>query len=57
MKLKEIVNRLAIAPRKLTEYALNPDNPVGKDKAIVFQNRLEFSKNNYNREKCFGKIS
>lgn len=48
MKLKEIVNRLAIDPRKLTEYALNPDNPVGKDKAIVFQNRLGFSKDNYN---------
>lgn len=57
MKLKEIVARLAIDPRKLTEYALNPDNPVGKDKAIVFQNRLGFSKDNSNREMCFGKIS
>ncbi|MEQ8970097.1 MAG: hypothetical protein RIE73_06830 [Coleofasciculus sp. C1-SOL-03] len=49
MKWKAIVNRLAIDPRKLTEYDLNPDNPVGKDKAIVFQNRLGFSKDNYNR--------
>jgi hypothetical protein len=57
MKWKEIVNRLAIDPRKLTEYALNPDNPVGKDKAIVFQNSLGFSKDNYNREMCFGKSS
>lgn len=48
MKLKEIVHRLAIDSRKLTEYALNPDNPIGKDKAIVFQNRLGFSKDNYN---------
>jgi hypothetical protein len=57
MKLREIVKHLAIDPRKLTEYALNPDNPVGKYKAIVFQNRLGFSKDNYNREMRFGKIS
>ncbi|MEQ8467340.1 DUF6883 domain-containing protein [Coleofasciculus sp. E1-EBD-02] len=57
MKWKAIVNRLAIDPRKLTEYDLNPDNPVGKYKAIVFQNRLGFSKDNYNREMRFGKIS
>jgi len=35
MKLGDIVSRLVIDPRKLTEYALNPDNPVGADKAIV----------------------
>lgn len=48
MKLRNIVSRLEIDPRKLTEYALNPDNPVGKDKAIVFQSRLGFTKDNYN---------
>jgi hypothetical protein len=35
MKLSDIVSRIEIDPRKLTEYALNPDNPVGADKIEV----------------------
>jgi filamentous hemagglutinin len=47
MKLKDIVSRIFIDPRKLTEYALNPDNPKGTDKAIMFQRHLGFTKDNY----------
>lgn len=47
MKLKEIVSHLVIDSRKLTEYALNSDNPVGSDKAVIFQRRLGFNQENY----------
>jgi filamentous hemagglutinin len=47
MKLGDIVTRLVIDPRKLTEYALNPDNPVGADKAVMFQRHLGFTRDNY----------
>lgn len=47
MKLKDVVTRLVIDSRKLTEYALNPDNPVGADKALMFQRRLGYTKDNY----------
>lgn len=47
MKLKELVSHLVIDSRKLTEYALNVDNPVGSDKAVIFQRRLGFSQENY----------
>jgi hypothetical protein len=38
-------NRAVIDPRKLTDYALNPNHPVGGNKAIVFE-RLGFSRAN-----------
>ena len=47
MKLGDIVSRVVIDPRKLTEYALNPDNPKGADKAVMFQRHLGFTKDNY----------
>lgn len=47
MKLGNIVSRVIIDKRKLTEYALNPDNPVGADKAAMFQRHLGFTINNY----------
>lgn len=47
MKLGNIVSRVVIDPRKLTEYALNMDNPKGVDKAIMFQRHLGFTKDNY----------
>jgi hypothetical protein len=46
MKLGEIVSRLTIDRRKLVDYALNPDNPVGGHKALVFQHRLGYDQNN-----------
>jgi hypothetical protein len=47
MKLSDVVSRIEIDPRKLTEYALNTDNPVGADKAIVFQRVLGYNRDNY----------
>ena len=47
MKLKHIVTHIFIDPRKLTEYVLNPDNPKGADKAIMFKLHLGFTKENY----------
>ena len=44
MKLGDVVSRITIDPRKLTEYALNPDNPVGRHKAYVFERALGFTK-------------
>jgi hypothetical protein len=38
-------NRAIIDPRKLTEYALNPEHPVGGNKAVVFD-RLGFNQSN-----------
>lgn len=47
MKLRDIATDIIIDSRKLTEYALNPDNPKGADKAIMFKRHLGFTKNNY----------
>jgi hypothetical protein len=47
MKLGDVVSRITIDRRKFVEYALNPDNPVGGHKALVFQRRLGYDKNNY----------
>ena len=47
MKLGDIVNGIVIDPRKLTDYALNRDNPVGADKAVIFQRDLGFTIDNY----------
>jgi hypothetical protein len=47
MKLKELVDEVIIDPRKLTDYALDLENPKGKDKAVMFQRHLGFTKDNY----------
>lgn len=47
MKLRDVVSRVVIDSRKLTEYALNLNNPQGKDKAIMFQRHLGFTRDNY----------
>ncbi|WP_088891245.1 DUF6883 domain-containing protein [Leptolyngbya ohadii] len=47
MKLGEIVSRLIIDRRKLTDYALNPDNPAGANKALIFRLRLGYTRDNY----------
>ncbi len=46
MKLGDVVRSLTIDGRKLTEYALNPENPIGRHKALVFEQRLGFTKAN-----------
>ena len=47
MKLKELFNHIEINPRKLTEYALDPENPKGANKALMFQRHLGYNKDNY----------
>ncbi|MFB6274908.1 MAG: DUF6883 domain-containing protein [Halothece sp.] len=47
MKLRELVDEIFIDPRKLTNYALDPENPKGKNKALMFARHLGYTKNNY----------
>ena len=47
MKLADLVERLSIDPRKLTQYALNPNSPHGRHKAVLFEQLLGFTQNNY----------
>lgn len=47
MKLRDAASQIYIDPRKLTAYVLNLDNPVGVDKAIMFQRHLGFTTENY----------
>ncbi len=47
MKLSDLVELLVIDSRKLTAYALNPNSPRGKDKAVVFEKVLGYTDNNY----------
>jgi hypothetical protein len=47
MKLRELVTEVIIDPRKLTDYALDPENPKDKDKAVMFQRHLGYTKDNY----------
>ena len=47
MKLSDVVSRIEIDPHKLTEYALNPDNSVGANKAVIFQRVLGYNRDNY----------
>lgn len=39
-------DKVIITPSKLTAYALNPDHPVGKHKARVFQRSLGYNQKN-----------
>ncbi len=47
MKLREITVQIQIDPHKLTDYALNPENPVVRDKAFMFQQHLGFTRSNH----------
>jgi len=47
MELSEVVSKIRIDSRKLTDYALDPDNPVGRHKAYVFERVLGFTKEHY----------
>ena len=47
MKLRDVATEIVIDSRKLTEYALNPDNPQGTDKAVMFKHHLGFTRENY----------
>ncbi len=47
MKLRDVVNQILIDPRKITDYALNPNNLQGRDKALLFREYLGFTRENY----------
>jgi hypothetical protein len=47
MKMRELASEITIDPRKLTDYALDPKSPKGKDKAQMFQRYLGYSKEDY----------
>lgn len=47
MKLGDFVNCVVIDSRKFTHYALNPNSPRGRNKALHFENVLGFTKENY----------
>jgi len=47
LRLADFVNSLIIDDRKFTHYALNPNSPRGKNKAVVFEKVLGFTKDNY----------
>ncbi len=51
MKFGEIVTTIIIDDRKLTDYALNLDNPKGLNKARMFQFYLGYTKHNYQKLK------
>jgi len=40
MQFRKVFVNLVVDPRKLTEYALNSDNPIGAGKATVFEKKL-----------------
>ncbi|MBI4595024.1 MAG: hypothetical protein HY730_01430 [Candidatus Tectomicrobia bacterium] len=47
MKLRDIVSRVIIDHRKLTEYALSLESPWGRHKAVIFEQALGFTRDNY----------
>jgi hypothetical protein len=47
MKLADIAERVVVEPRKLADYALNPDAPWGRHKARLFEQVLGFTRRNY----------
>ena len=47
MTLSDVADELVIDPRKLTEYALDYSSVRGKDKALVFEQVLGFTKENH----------
>ncbi|MFM7878354.1 MAG: DUF6883 domain-containing protein [Microcystis panniformis] len=55
MKLKDIVNKVKTDSRKLTQYALNLDNPKGLNKALMFHRYLGYTQDNY--EPLLGQIA
>ena len=46
-KLRYIVNEVIIYPQKITNYDLDLENPKCKDKAVMFERHLGYTKDNY----------
>lgn len=47
MRLKDLVDKVEVDPRKLTNYALCPTHDKGKDKAHMFNTYLGYTVDNY----------
>jgi|SaaInl8_200m_RNA_FD_contig_121_65860_length_1608_multi_3_in_0_out_0_3 hypothetical protein len=47
LKLADIAESISINPCKLTHYALDPDSPHGRHKALLFEKLLGFTKKNH----------
>jgi hypothetical protein len=47
MTLRDIVRRVVVDARKLIDYALDQENPIGRHKAVVFERCLGFTRDNY----------
>ncbi len=47
LKLADIAESIRIDPRKLVLYALNPDSPLGRHKAVHFEKVLGFKQDNH----------
>jgi|YNPNPStandDraft_1061719.scaffolds.fasta_scaffold30954_4 hypothetical protein len=47
MKLGELASHISIDPRKLAAYALNPNAPRGRHKALVFDQVLGYNLSNW----------
>jgi hypothetical protein len=47
MRLRGIVRRVVVDARKLTDYALDLENPIGRHKAVLFERCLSFTRDNY----------
>lgn len=47
MKLADVAKRVVVNPRKLTHYALDPNSPHGKHKAVLFEKLLSLTKGDY----------
>jgi hypothetical protein len=47
LNLSQFVSRVHVDPRKLVDYALNPEAPWGRHKAAVFARTLGFTQQNY----------
>lgn len=47
MKLGDFASQLSIPEEKLIVYALNPDHPKGKHKAIIFESILGYNATNF----------
>lgn len=47
LKMSDIADSIRIDPRKLTQYALNPDSPLGRHKAVLFEKVLGFTQDNH----------
>jgi hypothetical protein len=47
VRLSDVAESISVDPRKLTHYALDPNSPHGKHKAVLFERLLGFTKENY----------